>query len=150
MLRTGLRNDDVNLLTNAYRAARDGGAGPDEAWSLAKGQLKGVDPDIMDNWRNDVEKAADGGTAANPRVTTANVMDRNAELTEENGRLKKSLADAGARLESMLSEPQKEIEHLKKLVDSVTSENSSLKSEVSHLKEQLAAAEELLGGKKKK
>ncbi len=126
MLRTGLRNDDVNALTRVVRAGRDAGLGPDEAWNKATKEVHGVQPEVLEAWREEVEKRAEGGIAQQLAATrTANVVERLQEQDEEIAALKRLLSDAGAQYEQ-------------------------LQKECGKLREQLAAAEELLGEKGKK
>jgi hypothetical protein len=98
--RTGLNNDDVKILIREYRTARNGGAGPDEAWSIAKRAVQGVDPAVLDAWRPHIHEKAEGEPAPT-NAQHGNLVDRVAFLESENADLKRKLADAGTRNEEL-------------------------------------------------
>lgn len=99
MLRSGLRNDDVLLLARAVRSGRDAGLGPDEAWAQAKRQVLDVEPEVLDNWREEIEKRAEAGHVGVTRTTTTNILARVSEQEEQLTNLKRRLADAGEKVE---------------------------------------------------
>lgn len=135
-LREGLRNEDINLLTREFRALREKGAGIEEAWAGAKVCIKGVTPATLDGWKPDIIKKAEAGTVAAP-IRGVDVITKVSMLEEENAKLKRQIAEQGDRIEKLSGSKLGE-------------DNAKLKAEISKLREQLAAAEELLGEKKGK
>lgn len=130
-MRLGLRQEDVNYLVRAVRAARGEGFGPGEAWARAKLGLRDVSPEVLEAWRPEVEKQVEAGTADSPNAS-GNLIDRNAKLDAEVSRLKRQLAEAGATNEKLRADAEKlarlgeENDVLAKEVARLTKENEEL------------------------
>jgi hypothetical protein len=102
--RVGLRSDDVNALVREFSSYREEGLGPNEAWARAKSILLDVDSQVIENWRPEVERQYEGGTAAAPRTVATDVVARNNLLEAENIALKKKLAELGMQNERLTHE----------------------------------------------
>jgi len=110
--RMGLNDEDVMILVRNVRQARENGAGPDEAWSEAKAKLTGVHPEAIEVWRETVEERV--STEPAPMVAgQGNIVARNAVLESEVARLKKKVADLGAKNESLDQQLSSALEMIK-------------------------------------
>ncbi len=98
--RQGVRQEDVTAMARAFAVAASEGAGPDEAFMRARAirEVSDVEPEILLNWRDDVEKMAKENMIFGP--TAASKSD-GAAAELEIARLKKQLSALAAEREEI-------------------------------------------------